>query len=235
MNDITKTIVEGPIATAIFLATIATSYAAFQNPLLKERFILRPYALVHRKQYFTVITSGFIHADWNHLLMNMFTFYFFAFRLEHDLMYLQSVHFGGDPSASAQRFAEILGHVKFFLIYFISMVVADLTMIVKYKDVPGYACLGASGAISGLVMSCIVLAPAMQNEIWIWGVLPGWLFAILYLSFSYYAARRRMDNVAHEAHLWGSIAGIVLTAALLPRESWKFIEMLQGTLYGWTG
>jgi membrane associated rhomboid family serine protease len=180
-----------------------------------------------------VITSGFIHSDWNHLIMNMLSFFFFAFSLEHTITYLQSVNVGEIPTEGEQRFATILGHTKFFLIYFISMIVADLTTIIKYKDIPGYGSLGASGAISGMIMSAVILAPAMDMNIMIFGFLPGWLFAIMYLSYSYYAARRMMDNVAHEAHLWGAIAGIIFTFALLPKEAWKFVEMLHDTFYGW--
>jgi membrane associated rhomboid family serine protease len=236
MSNIVVKIVESPVATGIFLATIATSLAAFQNESLKEKFILRPYAFTHRKQYHTVITSGLIHADWNHLLMNMFTFFFFAFRLEHYFTYLQCERVGEEVvDVSSQRLSMILGHTKFFLIYFISMILADLTTIVKYKDIPSYGCLGASGAISGLVMSTVILAPAMSDSIMIWGLIPGWVFAILYLSYSYYAARKMMDNVAHEAHLWGAIAGIVFTAILMPKESWQFVEMLKETFYGWMG
>jgi membrane associated rhomboid family serine protease len=84
-----------------------------------------------------------------------------------------------------------------------------------------------------MIMSAVILAPAMDMNIMIFGFLPGWLFAIMYLSYSYYAARRMMDNVAHEAHLWGAIAGIIFTFALLPKEAWKFVEMLHDTFYGW--
>jgi membrane associated rhomboid family serine protease len=233
MPSILTKIIQNPVATALFLGTLATSLAAFQNQYLKEKFILRPYAFVHRKQYFTVLTSGLIHADWNHLLLNMFTFYFFAFRLEGYFLRLQSEVVGEIPTQTQQTFNEILGHTKFFLIYLISMVLADLTTIIKYKDIPGYASLGASGAISGLVMSTVILAPAMDERIMIWGILPGWLFAVIYLSYSYYAARKMMDNVAHEAHLWGAVAGIIFTFVLLPKDAWKFVEMLKDTFYGW--
>lgn len=235
MHPLIAKIIHSPIATALFLGTLATSLAAFQNQFLKERFMLRPYAFVHRKQYFTVISSGFIHADWNHLFANMFTFFFFSFKLEHYFTYLQCVRVGEVPSGGEQRLAEILGHAKFFLIYFISMILADLTTIIKYKDIPGYGCLGASGAISGVLMSAVILAPAMGDQIMIWGILPGWLFALIYLGYSYYAARRMMDNVAHEAHLWGAIAGIVFTFIMLPKESWKFVEMVRDTFWGWVG
>jgi membrane associated rhomboid family serine protease len=233
MPPILQKFVTSPIATALFLATIATSVAAFQNQWLKEKLILRPYAFAHRKQFFTIVSSGFIHADWQHLIMNMFTFWMFGFNLEKYFVYLQCVQVGDIPDVATQRFNEILGHGKFFLIYFISMIVADFTTILKYKDIPGYATLGASGAISGMIMSLVILAPAMHADILIFGFIPGWAFAILYLTYSYIAARRMMDNVAHEAHLWGAVAGIIFTFILMPHQSWQFIEMVNETFYGW--
>jgi membrane associated rhomboid family serine protease len=233
MKDILPTIIESPVATFLFLVTIATSIAAFQNQWLKEKFILRPYAFAHRRQLHTIVTSGLIHADWQHLLMNMFTFGFFAFKLEHYFVYLQCANVGDIVDPSTQRLNEIVGHTKFFLLYFIAMIVADLTTILKYKDIPQYATLGASGAIAGALMSRVILAPAMEDNFLIWGIIPGWVFVILYLTYSYIAAERMMDNVAHEAHLWGAVAGIVFTFILLPHQSWQFVEMLKDTFYGW--
>jgi membrane associated rhomboid family serine protease len=235
MPSILVKIIQSPVATFIFAVTIATTVAAFQNQWLKEKLILRPYAFAHRKQYFTIITSGLIHADWQHLIMNMFTFWMFAFHLEKTITYLQCVHLGEYPDAATQRLNEFVGHAKFLLIYIISMIIADLTTILKYKDIPGYASLGASGAIAGIVMATVILSPAMDQHIMIMGFIPGWVFAILYLTYSYFAAQRMMDNVAHEAHLWGAVSGIVFTFILMPRQSWKFVEMLQHTFYGWLG
>jgi membrane associated rhomboid family serine protease len=112
------------------------------------------------------------------------------------------------------------------------MVVADFSTIAKYKDIPSYACLGASGAISGIVMSKVIIAPAMHQSFAIFGIIPGWVFALLFLTYSYIAARRMMDNVAHEAHLWGALAGIGFTFLLFPHQSWEFIEMLHHTFLG---
>jgi membrane associated rhomboid family serine protease len=233
MDQILQKLTLSPVASFIFLVTIVTSVAAFNDQFLKEKLILRPYAFANRKQYFTVITSGLIHADWHHLAMNMLSFYWFGFSLEKSIVYLQCLDLDGIPDPTAQRWNEILGHAKFFLIYFISMIVADLTTILKYKEIPGYASLGASGAISGVLMSMVILAPSMHMQILIFGFLPGWIFAILYLTYSYIAGQRMMDNVAHEAHLFGALGGIVFTVLFLPHESWMFVESMNHTFYGW--
>ncbi len=226
-------LIESPVASFLFLVTIATSLAAFQNQWLKEKFILRPYAFAHRKQYFTIITSGLIHADWGHLIGNMLTFWFFAFNLEQYVVYLQCLQLDTIPDPTTQQLNQFLGHFKFLMVYLISMIIADFSTILKYKDIPGFSTLGASGAISGVLMSMVILTPAMGTQMMIFGFIPGWVFAILYLTYSYIAAQRMEDNIGHEAHLWGALAGIAFTFILLPHQSWQFVEMLQKTFYGW--
>lgn len=226
MERILVLLTQTPVASFIFLVTLATSLAAFQNKELLERFALRPHAFVHRKKRFTIVTSGLIHANLQHLIFNMLTFYFFAFTLERFFLMLEVK--GLPPHAgSDQQFAEIIGHAKFFVLYFACMIVADLTTIVKYKDVPSYSAVGASGALSGVVISLIILGPSLSDglsQIRIFGVIPGWVFAVVYIVGSYISSKQgMMSRVAHEAHLWGTIGGIVFTALMYPEASWDFV------------
>lgn len=227
MDKIVVLLTQTPVASFIFLVTLATSVAAFRNPDLLERWALRPYAFVHRKKRFTVITSGLIHANWQHLIFNMLTYYFFAFTLERFFLILQAR--GLPPHAGdAQTLAEVIGHAKFFVLYFACMIVADLTTIIKYKNVPSYSAVGASGALSGVVISMIILGPSLSDglsQIMIFGIIPGWVFAVVYIVGSYISSKRgMMSRVAHEAHLWGTIGGIVFTALMYPEASWDFVE-----------
>ena len=77
----------GAPASALLLAAIlvVSALGLFAFPALIERNLLRPYGLAHRGDYFTLVTSGFIHADLPHLLLNGFTFWAFAFDLERRL------------------------------------------------------------------------------------------------------------------------------------------------------
>src|SRR5262245_56309207 len=73
-------------ALLIFATTIATSLISlFGSPRLLDRSLFRPYWFLRRRQYDTVIMSGFVHADLFHLLFNMLTFYYFGFQLERRL------------------------------------------------------------------------------------------------------------------------------------------------------
>lgn len=191
-----------PMATVIFLATIGLSlYALFKNQNLLYQFMLHPYSLVREKKYYQLITSGFIHADLGHLMMNMITFYFFAFKLE---MYV--------------------GTFDFFIIYFGCLIISDLTTIAKHKDDYGYRALGASGAVSGVLLSTIIFDPNAGIYIFIFREepIPGYIFALLYFVFSYFAGKRMGDHINHEAHLWGGIGGVVLISLLNPDVLVKF-------------
>ena len=140
----------------------------------------------------------------------------------------------GNPTGEGQGWLEFLGHAKFFLIYMISLVISDVTTIPKYKDIPGYATLGASGAISGIIFPMIILAPSLGYDLKIFGLIPGWIYVIVFMTASYVASRRSQDNINHDAHLWGALGGMVFTPVFFPKQTWFFIENLRETLYGWT-
>ena len=196
-----------PVASIIFVFTLITSIYAFNDHQIYGKFMLHPYSIVNNKsRYYTIITSGLIHADMMHLIFNMFTFFFFAFALE-----------------------QLLGHWQFGLLYIGSMILADIPSILKHKDDYGYHSLGASGAISGVLFSMILFAPFMQI-----GVFPlppqygPWaiVFGPLYLFYCYYMAKQARDNVNHDAHFFGAIAGIVFTIILSPGIIPSFIEQI---------
>lgn len=227
MDKIQALLIGSPVASFIFLATIATSLAVFKNRELFEKLELRPYAFVHRKRRYTIITSGMIHANWQHLGMNMLTFYFFAFTLESKFVYMQAEWIPIDDP-TAQTLAEFIGRAKFFVLYFGCMIIADITTIIKYRNNPSYHSVGASGALSGAVLAFIIIEP----NIMIFGAVPGWLFAVVYTIGSYIAAKTQpMGGIAHEAHLWGTIGGLILTPIMYPDAAWKFVE----SVAGWTG
>src|ERR1700754_4016659 len=147
-----------PVASVIFAITIIISLIAFYNEEIYSRLILQPYNVSRGSKVYTLITSGFIHADWMHLIFNMMTFYFFAFNLE-----------------------RIIGHWQFALLYMVSMVLADLPSVAKHKNDLWYRSLGASGAISAVVFSAILFDPlAKMGLLFIPVMIPAVLFGVLY-------------------------------------------------------
>jgi membrane associated rhomboid family serine protease len=184
-----------PVACVIFAITIIVTLFAFYNDEFYEKLILHPYNVSKGKNVYTLITSGFIHADWMHLLFNMMTFYFFAFQLE-----------------------ATLGHWQFALLYMISLILSDLPSVAKHKNDFWYRSLGASGAISAVVFSAILFNPlGKMGLIFLPIQIPAVLFGILYLIYCSYASKQGQGNINHDAHLFGALSGIMITVILVPQ------------------
>lgn len=184
------------VALVIFVATIATSLIGlFGSPKLLDRSLFRPYWFLRRRQYDTVVMSGFVHADLMHLIFNMMTFYFFGFALE-----------------------QAIGSTHFLLLYFAGLLISHAGTYIKQKNNPEYACLGASGAISAVLFAAIVLYP--DQSLYIIPIpvpIPAPLFGIGYLAYTWYAARNPHGRINHDAHLGGAITGLVYVALVEPR------------------
>jgi membrane associated rhomboid family serine protease len=197
-----------PVASLIFIFTIVTSIYAFNDHVLYGRFMLHPYSVYRKNKVYTLITSGLIHANWMHLIFNMFTFFFFAFKLE-----------------------ATIGHWQFGMVYFLGMVLADLPSVVKHKGDFWYNSLGASGAIAAVLFSYILFYPFDTLMIFPLPI-PIWacLFGILYLIYCAYMSRNSRDNINHDAHLFGAIAGVLITVILEPRIVPHFFGSLMGAI-----
>ncbi|WP_443937116.1 rhomboid family intramembrane serine protease [Pedobacter sp. MW01-1-1] len=194
-----------PVASIIFIFTLVTSLYAFNDTSLYGKFMLHPYSVYRRKNVYQLLTSGLIHADWMHLFFNLFTFYAFAFALE-----------------------SRMGSWQFGLLYVVSLVVSDLPTVIKQKDNFHYNSLGASGAISAVLFSYILFDPL--SKIYIMFIPFGIyaiVFGVLYLVYCFYASRNSRDHINHDAHLFGALAGLILTIILVPGIIHNFLEILQ--------
>lgn len=184
-----------PAASIIFLSTIGISlYAMYGNQRLYENWILSPWRVFNENRWHTLVTSGFLHADMGHLLFNMITFFFFAFTLERQL-----------------------GLTDFLVVYFGSMILADISSLLKHKENPSYRSLGASGAIAGVLFSFILFFPSTRIMLFFIPIgIPAPIFAVLYLLYCYFAARKAQDYINHSAHFWGAASGLIITILLRP-------------------
>ncbi|MBF9142989.1 rhomboid family intramembrane serine protease [Hymenobacter sp. BT439] len=182
-----------------------------------DSWIMDPYRMARSPgQWYRLLSSGFLHADWAHLLFNMFAFYSFA------PLVLGALSDGYGPG---------LGIGLFLLLYLGGIVLSDLPTYFRHRDDRGYRSLGASGGVSSVLFASIVLmpvAPAGQGII-IFPIpfpIQPFLFGFLYLGYSYYMARRRADNVNHDAHFYGALYGVVLLLALMPAAGPAFFQQI---------
>lgn len=197
-----------PVAAIIFVLTLACSIFVFSNPQWYGKLMLHPYGIIrNRSRYYMLLSSGLIHKDWMHLLFNMVTFYYFGFPLEN--MFVQ--------------FSGPIGHLYFALLYLVSMVLSDIPTIIQQKNNPSYYSLGASGSICAVLFSFILFEPKVELGVFMIIPMPAYLFAVLFLGYSIWAAKKSADGINHDAHLFGALTGVVLTLLVYP---WAFSHFL---------
>jgi len=186
-----------PITFSLIAINVIISLIGFSNADFLDKTIMWPYMVKREKQYFRFITSGFIHADFIHLLFNMVSFYFFGTAIEY-------------------YFAEygLGGNISYLLLYFIGLIASDIPSYIKHQDDYNYKALGASGAVSAVIFACVLFQP--------WGMIriyfipmPFIVFAFVYLGYCIYMSKKNVGHINHDAHLWGSLFGLVFTVALI--------------------
>jgi membrane associated rhomboid family serine protease len=189
----------------IIAVNVFVFFGTRSNGPVIDKLILWPYYVKRKGEYYRFITSGFMHADPIHLFFNMFTLYFFGDQLEGVLIGI----------ADIAHLPEKAGTALYLGLYVLSIVAADMSTYAKYKDDIRYRSLGASGAVSAIVFACIVLMP--WNSIYLYGAfkLSSMLYAGLFLWYCIYMSKRGGDNINHDAHLWGSISGVVFMGLIL--------------------
>ena len=186
--------------------TVIVSWVAFERPKLMDRLTLWPPAIDRKHEYDRLVTYGFVHADWMHLLFNMMTLYFFG------------------PLAE-RYYAEYMGPLAYPLFYLSALVVAILPTYLRHRHDAHYRSLGASGAVAAVLFTFVLLSP--WSIIYVFVIpCPAIVFGVLYLGYSVWADRRGHGNVNHAAHFWGALYGIVFAIVAEPRVVPSFLGKL---------
>ncbi len=194
---------------AIIIIASIVSILAFQDQRLFYKLALSPYQMVHRNEWYRILTHGFIHGSYIHLIINMVVLYSFGKAIEY--------YFGLVTE-------KALPH--YFILYFGGMIVSTITTVIKQRNNQSYMAVGASGAVSAVLFACIFFAP--WHKLLFMGVIPipGIIFAVLYILYSTYMSRKGNDNIGHDAHLWGALFGIVYPIVVHPDLLEIFIYQL---------
>ncbi|KOH44775.1 rhomboid family intramembrane serine protease [Sunxiuqinia dokdonensis] len=197
--------------TIIIIAiTALVSIIAFNRPDLMDKLQFNASKVVHKNEYYRLFSHGFVHANWEHLIVNMIVLFSFGRAIE---MYFE---YGFGRMANAY----------FLILYFGGMLVSNAYALYKHRNNYYYNAVGASGAVSAVLFAAIFFEP--WNKIYFFGVLPipGIVFAGLYLAYSYYMGRKQNDNVAHDAHFLGAVFGFVFPILLNSSLFQRFMDKL---------
>lgn len=190
-----------PVTLIIIAANVIMSLRGFNDYEFFEKYKFN-IAGIRRGENVRMISSGFLHVDFTHLLFNMLTLYFFA-----NVVIVN------------------VGVLRFALIYLASLLVGNLLSFYFHKDEYHYSAVGASGAVTGILYSAILFYPDMGLYLFFIPIpIPAWIFGLLYLLYSIYGMKNRVGNIGHDAHFGGAIAGYVLTILFSP-------DLLQNNLW----
>jgi membrane associated rhomboid family serine protease len=191
------------------LSIIISGYAFTVDRKINDRFDLDIGRILGKGEWYRLITSGFVHADPIHLLFNMFTLYFFGRLVEY-----------------------YLGTWPFVILYFGCELAANLLTLALKRGQRGYSSLGASGAISGVLLSGCLFQPFSKIYIMPLPIgIPAFIYAVFYIGYSTFQVRDNVrDGIAHEAHLGGALAGVVLTLLFQPAVLQTFLAHFGGGL-----
>ena len=198
-----------PVTVGLIAINVIVSLLAMNNQDMLSKTLMWPYGVKRYNQLYRFITSGFIHADYMHLFFNMFTLFFFGKLVE---VYFSVYGLGGN--------------LAYLALYFIGLVASDIPTYIKQKDNYNYHSLGASGAVSAVVFSAIVFST--WSSIYIFGALKmsAFLYAVLYIFYCVYMAKKGGDNINHDAHLWGALFGLGFTISLIAAMQPYLLELI---------
>ncbi len=187
----------------IAVNVIVSLIGLFMYPKVIETGMMMPYRTIRNKTWYELISSGFVHGSISHLLFNMITLFFFGPVLEMQI-----------------------GEVEFLGLYFTGLIASSIPSLVKHKDNPQYATLGASGAVEAVLFGFILLFPLEPLYLMLIPIeIPALLFGVAFIGYSIYASKKE-GKINHEAHIAGAAWGIFYMLAFVPFAIDHVLSML---------
>lgn len=184
----------GIVTLLLIIINSVVTYKGLKNHGFFENYSFEIDKVFINKEYTRMITSGFLHVSWIHLIVNMLSLYFFSNALEVQM-----------------------GLLKFLLIYFGSLLGGNIFSLIVHKNHGSYSAVGASGAVSGIIFAAIALFPGFGIRFF--GIpfsVPAWLYGIAFVLYAIYGIRSPKDNIGHEAHLGGALTGLIIAIIMEP-------------------
>lgn len=186
----------GIISLLLIVITCIVSYKAFNDRAFFARYEFEVEKVLLYRDYKRLVTAGFLHINWTHLIFNMLSLYFVSGVVE-----------------------TTLGTFGFLFIYLGSLIGGHLLSLLIHRNQGDYSAVGASGAVFGVLFASVALYPTMGMSMFFVPIsIPSWLFALIFLVFSIYGIRSRRNNIGHDAHLGGALIGMVLALIMRPES-----------------
>lgn len=186
---------KSPMVT-IFL--VALNIIAFSLSLNAETAFMRYGALETTKvieghEYYRMVTSMFLHADFEHLARNMIVLFFLGAAVE-----------------------AYIGHTRWFILYIVSGIIGNLaSLLMEWSADEVRLSIGASGAVFGAMGATLVIAFSNRRLLRNRSSLG---FRVLFMiAFSIYAGLVS-DGVNNAAHIGGLIGGLWLAVIFTSRK-----------------
>ncbi|MBN1164439.1 MAG: rhomboid family intramembrane serine protease [Candidatus Krumholzibacteriota bacterium] len=206
---------EQAVETFTILLMVANgifSWKGFTDRRFYENHVFHVGSILQRHDYKRLVTSAFLHANIGHLVFNMLALYSFSIGV-----------------------GRVFGFIDFMLVYFGSLLVGNILALFIHRYHPGYRAVGASGGVSGVIFSSILIFPhGSIGFLFLPFAIPSWLFGVAFILISIYGIRSRLGNIGHEAHLGGALTGILLSIVLKPHllriHPWLIAALLVPTL-----
>jgi membrane associated rhomboid family serine protease len=184
----------GIVGIVLIIVNMLVSYRGLTNHSFLDTYKFEIDRILIYKEYKRLITSGFLHVSWTHLIFNMLSLLAFSGLLEHQI-----------------------GSIGFVFVYFASLIGGNLLAIVVHRFHGDYSAVGASGAVCGVIFASIALFPDLGIRFFILPFfIPSWLYGIGFVAYSIYGIKSKKDNIGHEAHLGGALIGLLIAILLKP-------------------
>lgn len=183
----------GIITLVLIAINFVVSYKGFKNQAFYDGYKFEIDPILRGKDYKRLVTSGFLHVGWMHLIFNMLSLYFFSGPVEY-----------------------ALGGIRFLIVYFASLLGGELLSLFIHRNHGEYSTVGASGAVGGVIFASIAFFPGNPISLLFLPGIPAWIYGLAYILYSIYGIKSRKENIGHDAHLGGAIIGMLVAIAMEP-------------------
>lgn len=202
------------ITIILVVITGFISYKGFEYQSFFNKYMHNPYRVHHYKEYYRMLSSGFLHGSWLHLLINLFVFHEFGRLVEYKFL---------------SKYGSLTGAILYLVFYLLAIVVSDFRSLKKHQNNPSFSSIGASGAVSAILFVYIFFEPWSILLLYFVIPMPAIIGGILYLWYSSYAAKNMQDRIDHDAHFAGAIFGFLAALILFSDSVQIFLsKLLQG-------